>query len=282
MDCTTLQNGWQRYLDGQVSTAERAAMEQHLNECQLCEAIPVLDARLTRLLQERLPREKAPAALRARILSAIQADAVPGSESPTASVPTAKSASGKAPPGSWIRDLFASGWAPGLVMAAVVLLVLLMPIRSLFRAPAMAVEALDRYERHVQATSTEVPSCCHPLALRPGDLLGEPSQGASVPDLSADGLEFVMAGRCDDQGMPVTVLAYRSKQDETFFLYITDRARENFQAARSKEVGGFRQVRHQVNRSEVTIWKSAGLVWYWIGPYANPEYSTALADLSTL
>jgi hypothetical protein len=64
-----------------------------------------------------------------------------------------------------------------------------------------------------------------------------------------------------------------------FSLYITDRALDNFHAMRTRVADGMRTARHEVHHCEVTIWEKAGLVWFWIGPRAQPEYSTALTDL---
>jgi hypothetical protein len=176
-------------------------------------------------------------------------------------------------------------------MVAVVVFIVLVPVRALFRAPALAVAAVDRHEHHLQVAPVEAVTCCRPLVLQPGDPLEEPARGAYVPDLRGDGLRFVMAGQCDYGGTDVVVLVYRSASDESFSLYITDRALENFNAIASQTTGGFRQIGHQrlrnqpvhhrVRNSEVNIWEQAGLIWFWIGP-ANPAYSSALADLCTL
>ena len=282
MDCKTLQDAWQAYLRGDVADETRRRIELHLGECEPCQGMPVVEERLSNLLRERLPREKAPASLRGRILSDVGSAASANVEPAAVAAPVRGAGHAEPAAGSWIQRLLGSPWGPRLATAAIVLFVVLVPVRMLFRAPALAVEAVERHERHLEAASSGPLSCCRPLALRPGDTLGDPSEGVLVPDLEADGLEFVMAGRCNDQGTEVTILAYRSQADESFSLYITDRARDNFRAVRSKEVGGFQQVRNQVHRSEVTIWERDGLVWFWIGPRSNPEYSTALADLRTL
>ena len=282
MDCKTFKDGWESFLGEQVPTDVRSAMEQHLADCQACQSLPVVDAKLANLLRTRLGQEKAPADLRARIVAAIAAEGAAAAEEQPLSAAPLKTQAASGSSASWINSLLGSAWAPRLAMAAVLVFVVLVPVRSLFRSPAMATEAVHRHEHHMQAASVEALLCCNALSLRPGDVLGDPSVGARVPDLSADGLTLSMASRCDYGGVDVTILAYRSEGEESFSLYITDRALENFQTIRSQQSGGIRQARAEVNRSEVTIWEKAGLVWFWIGPRSNPEYSTALADLRTL
>ncbi len=270
MNCQMMQREWDEYLEGGLTSERRTLMETHLQTCEDCQALPVVGEALVTLLRQRLAPTAAPAVLRARIMESISPDGAAASPAAGFSVTT------------WMSNWLGSPWAPRLAMAAVLAFLLLVPLRGFLQPPVLAKEAVDRHEHHVSAAASEEFSCCKALHLQPGDILGDPSRGARVPDLSSDGLELVVATRCGYAGNDVTILAYRSAGEESFSLYITDQALDNFQEMRTKVSSDIVQARHEVRSSEVTIWERSGLIWFWVGPRSNPEYSTALADLRTL
>lgn len=266
MDCRILQEKATAFLEGRLPEAESRALEQHLEDCEACQAFPLIPVELGQLLRRGSDAETAPMALRQRVLEGVgaSAGAAPARDAaPKTAVP---------PPRRGSR------WWPRLALAAVLAFLVLVPARLWLRAPALADEAVQRHEHHIETDWSRL-TCCKPLDVRPGDRLADPTRGLRVPDLSAEGLELIAAGRCDAVGDEVTGLVYHSSDGQTFSLYITDRGFENFRSLRTRDADGVQEAHHQVRQSEVTIWEQSGLIWFWIGPRSHPEYTKALKDL---
>ncbi|MFQ5600168.1 MAG: hypothetical protein ACE5G2_06400, partial [Candidatus Krumholzibacteriia bacterium] len=156
---------------------------------------------------------------------------------------------------------------------------ILVPLRSLFRAPALASVAVERHKCHAEAIGDSIPPCCKDLMLAVGDSLVAPALGGVVPDLGSDGLELELSTLCSFKDIAVSLLGYRAPDSSLFSLYISDRVTGEFDGLRTRETGGLLQARHRVKDNDVTIWKRDGLVYFWVGPHANPSYDLALADL---
>jgi anti-sigma factor RsiW len=208
MNCQTMKQEWSEYLEGGLANELRALMDTHLETCDACQALPVVGEQLATMLRQRLPQPTAPASLRTRVEELIAADV-----SPERVAPERKAGSTVT---DWLSNWLGSPWAPRLAMVAVLAFLIMVPFKS--QTPALAEEAVDRHENHVSASSAEQLSCCKSLHLQPGDILGDPSRGARVPDLSSDGLELVVTTRCGYKGKDVTILAYRSAGEESFSL----------------------------------------------------------------
>jgi mycothiol system anti-sigma-R factor len=271
MDCRELHQKVYAFLDGELDPELRAVVEKHLDSCPACRADVHVERELWGALGERLRRsEPAPAALRARILEGIQASATPA-------------------PRSYGR-LLASPWMPRLAMAAVLVVMLMVPLRFLMlRTPALALAAAERHGCHDLEASGPLPPCCEALAAGLGDVLGDPSAGVRVPDLEAQGLALARATRCSFSQRVVNMLAYQDRGGSRFSLYISDRDAREFKLLRTRVVNGVPQLRdtvpvndevHHVHGTyEVTIWQRDGLVYTWVGPSASPAYEAALRRL---
>jgi anti-sigma factor RsiW len=257
MTCELWRERLRLYLEARLPAADAAAVEAHLESCAACQSLPLVSSEFARLLRAKLPAAPAPEALRARILQALS----PASSGAAAAAP--------APVLSRWRPALASPWTLRLVMAAVLLFLLLVPVRSLFRAPAMAQELVRRHDAHAPFCGGRLPGCCRDLGLQPGATLGAPSPGATVPDLHAAGLELVVTSRCDG-GTPVNLLVYRSAAGELFSLYMTDQAAEQF-LHQPRSVG-----HHRVQDHDVVVWEREGCIHFWVGPERRDETDLAL------
>ncbi len=244
MSCAIERARLRLYLEGKLDAAEAAGVEAHLEACASCQSLALVPPEVVQLLRAKLPAVQAPAALREGLLHGLDTE---GRDIVPAPVPL-----------PWWRRAAASAWTPRLAMAALLLFLLLVPARSLLRAPAMAQEAVKRHEAHAPFCGRELPRCCHDLELRPGAVLAAPSAGESVPDLGAVGLELIVTSRCDGL-TPVNLLCYRNRAGELFSLYITDQVAEQF--LHQRRWGG----RHSVQSHDVALWRHHGYAYIWVG-----------------
>jgi anti-sigma factor RsiW len=270
-DCNLKRERLLLYLDGVLRNAEAEAVEAHVEHCATCQSLEVIDDKLAALIRRKLPVASASPALRARVLASLEN----GDVSEAAQVVDLRE--------SWHARLFASPWLPRLVMAAVLAFLLLVPVRGIFRAPALAQAAIERHGCHaVGRDGGDTPPSSRDLMLSVGALLQAPSVGQTVPDLRTEGLELITTTHCSFDDTAVNMLAYRGSDSETFSLYITDRVTEQFMQLSVQEVNGMAQARHRIKESEVTIWKRDGLIYFWVGPHDSPSYDQALAQLLEL
>lgn len=77
MTCADLEQRLGAYLDQELDTADRLAVERHLRECQRCESLHAQQRALGTALREQLPTFSAPDLLRARIVGALRAAHAP-------------------------------------------------------------------------------------------------------------------------------------------------------------------------------------------------------------
>jgi anti-sigma factor RsiW len=256
------------YLEGSLPNAEAQDVEAHLEECETCQSLQIVEAELAAVLRDKLPRERANVELRPRVLAALELG------------------HGAEPAGivafhpSRTRRVLASNWMPRLAMAAVLAFLLLVPVRGLFRAPALAQEAIERHDCHAPSfAGDDTPPCCRDLMLAVGDVLAAPSLGRRVPDLAPGGLELAAVTHCNFKGVAVNMVGYQGPDATTFSLYITDQVTEQFMQHSTREVSGLTQARHSVKGSDVTMWERDGLIYFWVGPHESPSYDQALVRL---
>lgn len=271
MDCRGVQQQVYAYLDGELSDVERGRVDAHLRDCAACREQVQRERQVGALLRARLAGgEPAPATLRSAILNRI------------------RTAPRAAP---WPARLLASPWTPRLAMAAVLALLLLLPLQRLVqRTPALASAAAARHACHDLPAEGPLPPCCRDLGLRPGDVLADPSDGARVPDLEPLGLRLVRATRCDFEGRVVNMMVYHDARSQRFSLYTTDRDGREFKLLRTRTADGVTQARHSVTPQppsgastetfDVAIWQQGNLVYTWVGAHdGNATFDTALARL---
>jgi len=252
-----------RYLEGKLPQAAATAVELHLGRCESCQAEALLPAEFAAMLQARLPAPPVPAAL-ARQLHAAHSPLPRAEAFPS-------SAESRFP---WRRWL-ASPWTPRLAMAAVVAVLLLIPARGFWKAPAVAQEAATRHAGHLPFWGGPMPGCCQDLRLAVGAILDAPSAGERIPDLGAVGLDFVAATRCTGP-TTVNLICYRTAAGEFFSLYMSDQVAEQFQA-HPRRPG--EPSRYRVQDSDVTLWARNGFLYQWVGPHGSSAYDQALALL---
>jgi len=257
---------WQ-YLSGALHGDAEARARAHVQECGTCQSVPLVDPRLAAVLRRKLGEPAAPG-FRLQLVDALRR----GGEGATAAVAERRHDA------LW-RRVLGSPWTPRWAMAAVLLLLVLLPIRSFLHAPALAQAAAGRHLVHAPAYGGPLPSCCHGLDLGPGAVLGPPSPGCRIPDLASRGLTFLVAAHCTGGGTEVNLIGYRSRAGAMFSLYITDRVTEQFMGLRTRQVDGLPRARYRVKDLAVTVWKQDGLVYFWVGPATDAEYDSALADL---
>lgn len=259
MSCRLLHEKLDAYLRGTLAAPEAASLERHLETCQACQEIDVVGAAFGAWVRRRMPPATLPPGFQQRLQDALAVSAVePGRR------------------GVLLR-FFGSPWGPRMAMAAVLLVLVSVPIRGLFRAPALARVAVESHQAHTERDpALPLPTCCVRLPLAVGDPL-DSGHRAVVPDLSEEGLELALATRCTLRGEPVTILAYRDVGEKAFSLYIADRLPEEFDSLRRAD--GLRPVKSAARGSAVTIWEQGGLVYFWIGPERDPQYATALSHL---
>jgi len=101
MDCTQSRALMSPYIDGELAADRAAALERHLEGCAQCRAAYEIERRMSSAVRDQGERFKAPAHLKARIMSEIERNAQSG---------------------GW-RDLryFATGWNPAALAASIVL-----------------------------------------------------------------------------------------------------------------------------------------------------------------
>ncbi len=252
-----------RYLEGKLPQAAAAAVELHLDRCEACQAEAILPAEFARLLQTRLPAPPVPAAL-VRQLRAAHSGLRPWEAFPPA-------AESRFPWRLWL----ASPWTPRLAMAAVVAVLLLIPARGFWKAPAVAHDAVTRHAGHLPYWGGPMPGCCQDLMLDVGAILEAPSAGERIPDLGAVGLVFVAATRCAG-ATTVNLVCYRAAAGEFFSLYMSDQAAEQFQAHQRRPG---EHSRYRVQDSDVTLWARNDFLYQWVGPHGSTAYDQALALL---
>jgi hypothetical protein len=254
-----------RYLAGGLDGDPEVRVREHVERCGTCQSVTLVDARLAALLRQKLGEETAPA-FRQQIVDTLRREAS-----------GATAAAGRRIEAWWRRAL-RSPWTPRWAMAAVLVLLVLLPFRSFFQAPALAQAAAGRHVHHAPAYGGPLPSCCRDLGLGPGDMLGPPSPGCRIPELGGGGLTLIAAAHCT--GSPeVNLLGYRSRAGATFSLYITDRVTEEFMGLRTRQADGLPEARYRVKDLAVTVWKRDGLVYFWVGPATDAAYDLILADL---
>jgi anti-sigma factor RsiW len=260
MSCDLSRERLLQYLEGSLPGEEARQVEAHLESCLACQAEPLLSPAFAGFLQDKLPAEAPSPALRARLNQSLQEEAVEGAGS------------------SWWQRWLGSPWMPRVAMATVLAFLLLVPVRTFLRAPALAQEAVSSHENHLPSIGGALPACCTDLGLHVGDVLGPPSAGALVPDLRPLGLELVVTSLCSGK-IEVTRLCYRDAQGSLFSLYMTDQVAEEFQQLRPRETRGLPQAQYRVDGNEVTLWERGDLVHFWIGPRGSSHYDQALEIL---
>jgi hypothetical protein len=278
------------FLRGQLEGEAERRLLDHLESCALCQSVPLMETGYAEMLRTKLAGRAAGADLRARVLGRLRGEeAAPARAAPAGSgsledagrtpgTGTASAPVDAAPPGvARYRRLLASSWLPRLAMAAVFAVLLLVPVRALFRSPALAVEAATRHTHHASLYGGPLPACCRDLGLSEGDLLGAPSEGLRIPDLGGWGLHLVAASCCTAGGVRVNQLGYRGPDGAMFSLYLSDQVAEQFGEFRTR--AGSDRARSRVRAAAVTTWKRGGIVHLWVGPHADPNYDLALAAL---
>jgi len=237
---------------GGLDPQAEAALRAHLEQCPACRELAGREDAWIDFLRQRLGGAGPEcAALEARIRAALEG----------------------ARPHPAAR-LLGSGWAPRLAMAAVLAVVVLVPLWWLAGgAPARAKAAVARHDAHLHAPAGTIPPCCTPLDLAPGQPLAAHLAEERVPDLAASGLRFLFAAYCTFGGDPVYALAYEGA-DGRFSLYIGERGTREFKLLRHETRDGVPQARHLVAPEEgrstlaldVVLWLRSGRLFTWVGP----------------
>jgi anti-sigma factor RsiW len=264
LDCAALAPLLPAYTDGELDAAQSADVAAHLAACPACRERRAREDAFTAFMRTRLgSAEAAPASLRAAIAAAAAA----------------------ARRGPWWARPLASPWAPRLAAAAVLALVIAVPLAWLpNRTTGQAQAAFDRHRTHALVPgSPTLPACCTAVAAGVGDRLGPPSPGAVVPDLGPAGLRLAGVTYCTFSPHPVHLLAWRDRRETRFSLYITDRSLREFKLLRARARDGVVQAREEVattsGRFEVCTWMQGGLVYTWVGPVGDAAGAAALAAL---
>lgn len=250
LDCNAVEPHLVAHLHGELGAGEESAVRVHLAGCAACRARIEHERAFDGWLRERL-RTPAPAALAGRVREALQEERR-----------------------SALVRLFGSPWTPRAAMAAVLAVVILVPLWWLAGGPpAPAVAAASRHATHGPGPS--LPPCCIALDLRTGDVLEAPSAGVRVPDLADVGLHLVRATRCTFGASPVNALEFEDAAGNRFSLYIGTAGIPEFRRLRPRVVDGVAQLRHVVpaskvrgarDRLAVTLWERAGFLYTWVGP----------------
>lgn len=252
---------------GALAREQVAELEEHLRRCPACRDLAGRERAWIELLQDRLGGvDPASEALRARIRTAVDAGAPP-----------------------WTTRILASGWTPRLAMAAVLALVLVVPLVWLGGGtPARATAAAQRYAAHAPTPNGAVPPCCTPLELGVGDPLAPRVPEVRVPDLAAAGLAFAHAAYCTFGDDPVYSLEYGDRAGGRFSLYIGEHGAREFKLLRHETRDGVSQARHTVAppaaasgpalRVEVVLWMRGGRLFTWVGP-EGPGFEAARRQL---
>lgn len=266
-DCTAMREKLMAYADVQLDADERRAVESHVQSCAACAAALGAETAVSGLLRQRAAlRDAAPAALRHSILAGLRGGA-------PRSAP-------------WFARLLAWRWTPRLAMAAVLAVLLLVPLRY-YRGglPSIATAAAARHACHDLLPNGDLPPCCTALQVVPGDVLGAPSEGAVLPDLAGAGLDFQRAVRCTFDDRPVNLAAYRDAGGRRFSLYVTGADEREFKLLRTRRVNGVTLFRSAVPAGpggqdfDVALWRQDGFVYTLVGPAAGSEFEGALARL---
>ena len=269
-NCESWRQQLMAYADDELGATERSAVEAHVLACAPCAAALQEESDMSRFLRARLRgREAAPASLRDAIRSGLVASGAP--QTP------------------WYARFLASRWTPRLALAVVLAVLFLVPVqRYLIGVPSVAVAAAARHACHGLEAAGDLPPCCTDLHAAPGDALGPPSAGASIPDLEPAGLRFVRAVHCIFDDRPVNLIAYRSADARSFSLYITDRGGREFKLLRTRDVNGLSVFQRPVPRQpgsgdsvEVALWKQGGFLYTLVGPAPGTEFEAALGLLQT-
>lgn len=265
--CETYRERLMAHADGELGAAERVAVEEHARGCAACAAALRHETAMSQFLRTRLPvRDAAPTSLRDAIRT--RASALPSSPAP------------------WYVRGLAWRWTPRLAMAAVLAVLLVVPLQYFRRGvPGIVTVAVARHACHALEPSGDLPPCCIDLRSAPGDALGPPSAGASVPDLEPAGLRFMRAARCTFQDRPVNLIAYRDARNRPFSVYITDADRE-FKLLRTRRVDGTTRFQLSVppeagggEAHEVVLFEQSGFVYTLVGPDAGAEFEAALRGI---
>lgn len=262
MSCDLDRKRLRQYLEGSLPVGEALQVEAHLEGCEACQSQSLLAPAFAGLLRQRLPGVAPSEAFQRRLRQSLEAGSV-------ASVDTGR---------AWWQGWLASPWMPRLAMVMVLAILLLVPVRSFLRAPALAQEAVKSHQVHAPTCDGPLPACCTDLELEVGQVLGAPSEGGLVPDLRSLGLDLIVTSLCSGM-VETTRLCYRDDQGSLFSLYITDQVTEQFKEMRPREARGLPQAHYRVDGNEVTLWEQGGLVHFWIGPRGNSHYDQALEIL---
>ncbi len=267
MSCTLSRQRLQLFLEGRLSDDASREVEQHVQSCETCQAVEIVEPELRDLLCEKLGRAAPGAALRARV----RAIAAGAEDPPQAAVVDIRS--------RWYRRALASPWTPRVAMVATLLFLILVPFHLLQQAPALAKAAARRHDCHAPTFGQAMPPCCHDLLLAVGDALDAPSKGTAVPDLAGSGLQLVTVTRCSFDNVVVNQIGYRDANSRSFSLYMSDQVTEQFMLLDTQSEDGAPRERHRLEENDVTIWERDGLIYFWVGPHASSNYDTALAML---
>ena len=273
MPCGLPREDLDRFLEGRLAESRRLEVEQHVETCDACQGVEIVGAEWGALLRDKLTRVTATAALRARIVQQLGSPAGSDARVTSTAAPFGLHRVGR------YRRLLHSNWAPRVAMAAMLGFLMLVPDVLLNRTPAMATSAAKRHACHAPSFGVGMPPCCTDLHLAVGDRLAAPAAGAAVPGLGSIGLDLATATRCSFDNVVVNQIGYRTLDSAMFSLYITDQVAEQFMQIHTESVGGVERARHRLAENDVTIWERDGLVYLWVGPYANAKYETALASL---
>jgi hypothetical protein len=265
MSCDLSRQRLQHYLEGRLSAEEARQVQEHVQACETCQSVQLLEPQWTALLRQRLRPEPPGAEFRSRLRGSLN---LARADESTAEPPQSKAFV------TWL----ASPWMPRLAMVLVLGFVVLVPLRGLFHAPLLAQEAVRSHVLHVPTCDGPLPACCTDLALGVGQSLPDPSAGRRIPDLRSLGLALIVTSHCRGP-IEVSRLCYRDAEGALFSLYITDRVTEQFQALHPRELRGMSQEHYRVEGSEVTLWEQGGLVHFWIGPRGSSHYHEALEIL---
>ena len=282
MDAMKLQKVWIDFLEGRLARTEAAEVEDFLERCSEEEIPPVIEADFAQFLRERIPVETAPSALRARVLASMPAVGSMSLQGTSAATSGAKSGTIGSNGVPWYQRLMSNSRTPRLAMAAILVLMVAIPMRVFFHSPALAYAMVDRHKCHAPLYGTSMPSCCERVSLSEGDIIPKNAHGAVVPNLKERGLELIATSRCRYKGTLVNLFGYRSSDGEVYSLFISDRFAAEFRQIKHKhQKRGIMQASYVAEEQGVTLWERNGVVYFWVGPEDANHDDAVLSALQT-